>query len=70
MAQRRGRLRPQPAPPSPQRTYRPRRYLPVPYGLLFVGFVDRPRLFAFCRTAPGVRFRCSPTTRVGVLDFS
>jgi hypothetical protein len=23
-----------------------------PDGLLFVGFVDRPRLFAFCRTAP------------------
>jgi hypothetical protein len=37
---------------------------------LFVGFVDRPRLFAFCWMAPGVRFRCNPTTRVGVLDFN
>ena len=53
----------------PRRTYRPRRF-PVPYAPFFAGFVERPRLFAFCRTEPGVRFRCSASTRVGVLDFS
>lgn len=32
---------------APRRNYRPRRLPPIPYGLLFVGFVDRPRPFAF-----------------------